>query len=194
MNKALEWVKKHPTAAAGGVIALLVVFYLISRQSSSSGGFASAISSQQNAQAAAAAQNAQLSAQSQQTNAQLSLAEYQTAAQQQTSQDQLAAGLAESIIPTSYEAQLASEELAAQTANQTQLLPLEESALTGSQVHDAGAQQTGIEELALLLGSGEYNSGIISAAGSLTPLVHGTTSTSAGLSIPGLFTVGASGL
>lgn len=194
MNKALEFVKKHPYGVAGGVIAVLVVFYLISRQSSSQqSGFASAIAAQQAGQQQTAQLNAQLSAQAQQTQSQLSLAEYQTAAQQQMSQDQLAAGLAGTIIPTAYQAQYAQEQLAQQSNYQSSLLPLEQQALAlSSSAGHPREIQIGGEELALLLGAGQYSPSYVSSAAGLSPVYmpHGSTPTGGTLSVPGVFSAG----
>lgn len=169
MNKALEFAKKHPGAIAAGVVGLIVVVYLVSRGSSSGGssGLTSAIASQQSGQLQMAQLNAQLSAQQSQTEAQLAATEYSGNLQQQEAQDTEAGQIVSSIIPAELEASLYSQELSGQQAEQSSLLPLEQTALNVSQQGGRVNSQTGENELAILLGAGNENSSLISAASAL---------------------------
>lgn len=150
----LELLKKHKYVAAAGAIALFLIIYLVMRNSSSSngGGLAGAIASQNQGQLQMAQLNAQLSAQSEQTQAQLASQEFaaQTSAQEQ--QNQLAAQLAGTLIPQQLQSTLYAQELAAQAAQQHDLIPLEQRAL---EISTGGNRATtGQNELALLLGEG----------------------------------------
>jgi hypothetical protein len=193
LNKALEFVKKHPTAIAGGIVAVIIVIYLISRSSSSSGGdLTGAIASQQAGQLQMAQLNAQLSAQSEQTQAQLEAQEYSGSLAQQEQQDTLAGQVIGTVVPAQLESGLYSQELKNQAAIAGQIsgyLP-QAFAVTG----ESNRGVIGEDELALLLGTIEGNSSLVQAAGGL-PQSAGTSGGGGfNLSLPGIGSLGASGI
>jgi hypothetical protein len=193
LNKALEFVKKHPTAIAGGIVAVIVVIYLISRSSSSSGGdLSGAIASQQAGSLQAAQLNAQLSAQSEQTQAELASQEYSGSLQEQEQQDTLAGQVIGTIVPAQLESGLYSQELTNQANEAAAINKYIPSAFAVTGESNRGV--IGEDELALLLGAGEGSSSLVQAAGGL-PQSAGTSGGGGfNLQIPGLGTLGASGI
>lgn len=178
----LEWLKKHKGAAIAGGIGLLLVLYLLFRNSaSSSSGLSSAISAQNQGQLQLAQANAQLNAQSEQTQAELAASEYSTQAQEKESQNQEVGDLVGTLLPEQFQTGLEGQELEAEEAEQSNLIPLEGEALDISKMGNRAT--TGQNELALLLGEG----GSVFAP---TP----SPSTGVSLSIPGLANLGLFGL
>lgn len=148
----LEWLKKHKyAAAAGGAVLLLLLVVMFRRNASSGSSLGSAITAQNQDQLQMAQLNAQLSSQSEQTQAQLAATEYQTQAQEEEQQTGVVGSILGNVLPIQYENQVYGEELAAEQQEQTQLLPLEETAQ--QQIGRGGSLEgTGADELALLLG------------------------------------------
>lgn len=195
MNNALEWVKKHPKAAAVGVIAAIIVVVLILRRggsTSSSSGIDNALASSQAGQLQMAQLNAQLSAQQSQTDAQLAAQEYSGNLAAQEQQNQLAGQIIATVIPQQIQGNIYSQALKNQAAYQTALAKYIPQAFAVTGQSNRGV--IGEDELALLLGAGSGSSSLVQAAGSLPQSAGPSGGGAFGLTIPGVGTLGVSGI
>jgi hypothetical protein len=190
----LEWFKQHKLATGVIVVAGLIVLYVVSKKSSSSSsGLAGIVAGEQQGQLQMAQLNAQLSASSNQTSAQLEAEQIAANAQTQHEQDQLVSSILGTQLVYGNQSKVLEEEINARQNELTTLAPEIQGLITDIP-HEKGhnlVQQSEVNALALLLG--ETNPNILPGAGGLPSVTQSGPSSSFGINIPGLGSVGVSG-